>query len=900
MKRPIPFGKYYLLERINVGGMAEVFRAKAYGVEGFERLLAVKRILPNIAEDAEFIDMFIDEAKIAVQLNHANIAQIFDLGKVDDSHFIALEYVHGRDLRAIYDRCRGLSETMPVSQACFIVMKVCEGLDYAHNKRDDQGREMHLVHRDVSPQNVLVSYEGEVKLVDFGIAKAAGKASKTQAGILKGKFGYMSPEQVRGLPLDRRSDIFSVGVVLYEMLTGERLFYGESDFSTLEKVRNVEILPPSTYNRKIGEELEQIVLKALAKDVEDRYQNAIDLHDDLQAYVYTSGEFYARKDLAAWMKRTFAREIEEEARKLEAYRQMPAPELKPAPTLPPPSVSVPSVPRPPPVPGGGNGHPLASASPMELPRAVATVDFPSPGGAPPAPLEALSSGETRPVEGAPAPLTWDDDEVETQIYDKQGGSEDSGAVALSEDALEPDEDGPTLAPASSIVRTGPVQAITGPMPTATAPLLRASTGPVMMTGPLAPLATAAAVRRRERRARTAVYGVIAGVVVLCCAAAIYYFVVHGKRPGGISVSAIPSDVQVFLDGERQAGTGTPTAIKELKPGFYIVSVRKSGYESWEKTIEVKAGEETRVTPQLEALATASIELRTRPVGGEAFLDGRRLTGLTPMRISQVTPGRHRLEVKKGGEYLPWIHEFDVKPEEQLRLSVKLLPPKVAVKLDSEPKGEAFLERDGQRERLGRTPVQINLSPKYAYRAVVKREGYKEWAGAVEFDGDAPVKLLAKLEKEGATATAKEEPPPRPVASTPKQPPKPKPEPHVAVKPSREGTTKLRSPGRKPGSSRTVKPSTPTKVASTPTPPPTNPEPAGMGTLKVNSNPWTQIVIDGKDTGLTTPQGKIPLAAGKHKIQLKNPKFNIDESFTVVIKPDQPTKLVKTFQSGSAP
>ena len=269
MKKPVPFGKYYLLERINVGGMAEVFRAKAYGVEGFERLIAVKRILPNIAEDKEFIRMFIDEAKIAVQLNHANIAQIFDLGVVDSSYYIALEHIHGRDLRAIFDRCRQQGEPMSLAQACFVIMKICEGLDYAHNKRDQGGKELGLVHRDVSPQNIIVSFEGEVKLIDFGIAKAAGKGSKTQAGILKGKFGYMSPEQVRGLPIDRRSDIFSCGIVLYELLTGERLFVGESDFSTLEKVRNVEILPPSTYNRKIPDELERIVLKALAKDVDD-------------------------------------------------------------------------------------------------------------------------------------------------------------------------------------------------------------------------------------------------------------------------------------------------------------------------------------------------------------------------------------------------------------------------------------------------------------------------------------------------------------------------------------------------------------------------------------------------------------------------------------------------------
>ena len=325
LKKPIPFGKYYLLERINVGGMAEVFKAKTFGVEGFERLLAVKRILPNIAEDEEFITMFIDEAKIAVQLQHANIAQIFDLGKVDESFFIALEYVNGRDLRSIFDRMRNKAESLPIAMASYVIMQVCEGLDYAHNKRDAQGRELHLVHRDISPQNVLIGYEGECKLIDFGIAKAAGKASKTQAGILKGKFGYMSPEQVRGLPIDRRSDIFAVGIVLYELLTGERLFIGESDFSTLEKVRNVEIHPPSSYNKKIPQELERVVLKALARDPDDRYANAIDLHDDLQSFLYSVGEFFSRKDLAAWMKKTFAMEIEEDNAKLEEFRQIAAP-----------------------------------------------------------------------------------------------------------------------------------------------------------------------------------------------------------------------------------------------------------------------------------------------------------------------------------------------------------------------------------------------------------------------------------------------------------------------------------------------------------------------------------------------------------------------------------------------
>ncbi|MDY7228569.1 serine/threonine protein kinase [Hyalangium rubrum] len=325
-RQPIPFGKYLLLDRINIGGMAEVWRGKAFGAGGFERLVAIKRILPNIAEDEEFITMFIDEAKISVQLTHANIAQIYELGQIASSYFIAMEYIPGKDMRAIFDRCRKKGEPAPIPLVAYCVSKMCEGLDYAHRKKNGMGQDMNIVHRDISPQNILVSYEGEVKVIDFGIAKAAGKATKTQAGILKGKFGYMSPEQIRGLPLDRRSDVFAIGVCLYEMLTGERLFVGDSDFSVLEKVRKAEVAPPSTYNRKIPENLEKIVLKALARDVDERYQYASELGDDLQRFLITSETIFGRKDLMQYMKSTFAEDVEREKQRLAEYAGIKPPD----------------------------------------------------------------------------------------------------------------------------------------------------------------------------------------------------------------------------------------------------------------------------------------------------------------------------------------------------------------------------------------------------------------------------------------------------------------------------------------------------------------------------------------------------------------------------------------------
>jgi eukaryotic-like serine/threonine-protein kinase len=325
-KQPIPFGRYLLLDRINIGGMAEVWRGKVFGAGGFERLVAIKRILPNIAEDEEFISMFQDEAKISVQLTHANICQIYELNRIGPSLYIAMEYVPGKDLRSIFERARKKGEPPPVPLVCYVIGKLCEGLDYAHRKKDQHGRDLNVVHRDVSPQNVLISFEGEVKVIDFGIAKAAGKVTKTQAGILKGKFGYMSPEQIRGLPLDRRSDVFAIGVCLYELLTGERLFVGESDFQVLEKVRKAEALPPSTYNRKIPEALERIVLKALAKDPGDRFQYASELADELQRFLITSDSIFSRKDLMQYMKSTFAEEVERERARMAEYADIKAPE----------------------------------------------------------------------------------------------------------------------------------------------------------------------------------------------------------------------------------------------------------------------------------------------------------------------------------------------------------------------------------------------------------------------------------------------------------------------------------------------------------------------------------------------------------------------------------------------
>ncbi len=327
MLKPEPFGNYLLIEKVSTGGMAEIQKALMVSGESFKKLVAIKRLLPAVAEDEEFANMFIDEANIAGQLHHANIAQVYDLGKLNEHFFIAMEYVQGRDLRALFERLKKIKRGIPLSMAVFIISKVCEGLDYAHRKKDAQGRPLNIVHRDISPPNILLSFEGDVKIVDFGIAQAQRKLTQTQAGILKGKFGYMSPEQVRGFPLDRRSDIFSLGIVLYEMITGRRLFVGSSDYNTLEKVRSAEIKKPSEINPHVSADLERVVMRALERDLNQRYQWASEFQDDLNRYLYGQTATYTRQNLSEFMSGIFSEDIEAERKRMEDLEKINVEEL---------------------------------------------------------------------------------------------------------------------------------------------------------------------------------------------------------------------------------------------------------------------------------------------------------------------------------------------------------------------------------------------------------------------------------------------------------------------------------------------------------------------------------------------------------------------------------------------
>ena len=281
--------RYHIIEKIDAGGMAEIYRGAAVSLDGFEKQVAIKRILPSICRDEKFVTMFLDEARLSMQLQHANIVQIFDIGKADNTYFVVMELIDGANLRRVMQRSVDRGLHCPVALACYMMAEVAKALAYAHEKRDAAGKSLGIVHRDVSPPNVLLSRQGEIKLTDFGLAKAATHVQSTEAGVIKGKFSYLCPEVVEGKTVDPRADVYSAGIILWELLCGRKLFSGGSDLETIELVRRGNVAKPSTIRSEVPEELDRIVLKALARNPKRRYQSARALEQAVLGYLFSNG-----------------------------------------------------------------------------------------------------------------------------------------------------------------------------------------------------------------------------------------------------------------------------------------------------------------------------------------------------------------------------------------------------------------------------------------------------------------------------------------------------------------------------------------------------------------------------------------------------------------------------------
>ncbi len=292
--------KYKILKKLDAGGMAEVFLAEMETVKGFKKTVAIKRIRPNLIKEEKFVKMFMDEARLSLFLQHANIASVFDVGMSEKHFFIVMEYVEGLNLKSVLELLQ--NPTLPPHMAVFVMQNVCEALHYAHTLRDSStGEPFHIVHRDISPPNILISKAGEIKLVDFGLAKASSQGEKSEPGVIKGKYSYLSPEAAAGLEVDHRTDIFAAGIILFELITGRRLFLGENNYETVLQVKEARVPRLSTLVPSVHPELERIVAKALERDPEKRFQSASDMGDDLTKVLFTMGKAVTKRDIAGYV-----------------------------------------------------------------------------------------------------------------------------------------------------------------------------------------------------------------------------------------------------------------------------------------------------------------------------------------------------------------------------------------------------------------------------------------------------------------------------------------------------------------------------------------------------------------------------------------------------------------------
>src|SRR5262245_60822475 len=295
--------RYTITERVDQGGMAEVFRGVAESLQGFKKAVAIKRILPKLSRNKKFGSMFLDQARLSLHLQHANIVHVFDIGIADTAYFIVMEFVDGANLKAIIEHHRKKGRRLRIAHVIYIMLEVCKGLAYAHDAQDPESqRALGIVHRDVSPPNILLSKTGEVKLVDFGLAKATSQLETTDPGVVKGKFSYLSPEAASGIEVDHRADLFAVGILLWELLTGKRLFYGETDYQTVELVRQAKIPAVMPLNSDVDADLEAVVRRALARDPRDRFQHAADFQDAVAQVLFSRGMKVTSRDIATMVR----------------------------------------------------------------------------------------------------------------------------------------------------------------------------------------------------------------------------------------------------------------------------------------------------------------------------------------------------------------------------------------------------------------------------------------------------------------------------------------------------------------------------------------------------------------------------------------------------------------------
>ncbi len=851
------FGRYILQERIAIGGMAEIFKAKAPGLGGFEKILAIKRLHPRYSEDADFIEMLIDEARISVELSHSNIAQIFDLGKVEDHYFIAMEFIDGRDLYRTMKRLKDRRLQFPIDGAAWVAAECAAGLDYAHRKKDSRGRPLNIIHRDISPQNVLLSYEGEAKLVDFGIAKAALRAYETESGIIKGKFYYMSPEQARGEPLDHRTDVFSLGIVLYEMLTGELLYKDEDDASLLSRVRKADIAPPSLLRPEIPPNLERVVMKTLSRDREDRYPSALHLQKDLHKFLRTTSSAFGKARLGKMMREIFLDESgPDESEDLDhlLIRSRAEFGLDGASLI-----SQIALEGPPPSEATWDGEEptqdvtaAQQAHPQDFPAALprgekselividsheihlvddekSTLNMDGP------PAEAAAAFDSIEVPGPPADLDFDPFEDES-----------TNAVSIIQDEPAPPparrraEPEPRRAEPAA---RGRREAAPAPSPRASPEALAFAAAPT----PVPERPARPAVGRERERARPP------------------------ERDGRSSASAVvPTDPPKDPGAQsihrpvrqRRAGAEQPTAAGGLMPPgppptFFtrerilfgsVVLMVLIGAAVLTTLLLRPAGPTPALEPATVSVGSAqggqgTVVIRSFPSGANVRIANAYLPETTPTRTVLPAGRPARITIKHSDGYD--VFETEVVPEagRETLVDAQLTKIRGSLTVESSPGGATvFIEG---RDR-GRTPCTIpDLAVDRPIRVKLLRDGFQAYDQLVEWGGRKDVTLDVRLDPLSAE-------PPRVAALEPRE------------RASRETDT--------------YRPRAEPPVRRTPPPQRAAPPPerrtsggggggGGRGTLTVMAQPWGKVFVNDREVAAETPLIKYPLASGNHRVHV---------------------------------
>jgi serine/threonine protein kinase len=632
----VAFGRYEVIRRIATGGMAEIFLARERRMEGFERPVVLKRVIPQFAKEQDLTQMFLQESRTAALLEHPNIVRVYDFGQELGIFYLAMEFIHGETISEIWKQGVQQKRLLPLPYTLQIIADAAKGLDYAHKRRDLSGKPLGIVHRDISPQNIMVSFDGIVKVVDFGIAKVANKLQQTNAGIIKGKFAYMSPEQARGERVDARSDTFALGILLYELTTGRRLFRAPSDVQTIQKVASCEVVPPTERIPQYPKPLEQIVLKALAAQPQDRYQDGRDFAEAIEGYM---------RD-----------------RKLEP-----------------------------------KGFPeyLRSLFPDKQEIDLTTPDADAEtfllGTSAPAPREEPAGFMTAAVpvvalEGNAVQVLLEESEglEETNPGDLSLTTLDAAERAAPAQAPAPSPSAPKASPQApgGLITQVPGAAPSGLLESPTAPPSRRAlmtTGEYILQG----LGKAPPSERNTRLVWLVLGGAVAFVGLVLAA-----FFLWGNAPvavhssaatGNLEIVTRPSEAMIYLDGSKQPDL-TPTKLTGLTPGVpYTVKVSKEGYfpKTQEVTIDARTGSAT-INFVLNPSKKGKFQVNTNPPGASITLDGVDTGKRSPAPLFDVTLGEeHTLLLEKKG-YKPETYTFSLSSEEEKNTAL------IALKVETQP------------------------------------------------------------------------------------------------------------------------------------------------------------------------------------------------------------------------